>query len=132
MDTAGWSFVTLATATFIFRGNAVKLRALFGYTVLLITLAFPGVCLADTVWIDVRSPVEHTLDSIDGDLRITHSDIVPEVEALFPDKNTHIKLYCRSGGRAAQAAQALEDAGYQHVEAIGGIDDARSTRGIDE
>ena len=132
MDTARWSFVTLAKSTFILKETAVKLRALFGYTVLLITMTFPTFCLAETVWIDVRSQVEHTLDSIEGDVRITHSDIVPEVEALFPDKNTHIKLYCRSGGRAAQAAKALEDAGYQHVESIGGIDDARMSRGIDE
>ena len=110
----------------------MKLRTLFGYTALLISMTFPAFCLADTVWIDVRTQVEHAIDNIEGDLRISHSDIVPEVEMLYPDKNTEIKLYCRSGGRAEQAAKALEDAGYTHVESIGGIDDARISRGIDQ
>ena len=85
-------------------------------------------CLADTVWVDVRTPVEHAIDNIDGDIRISHTDIVPEVEKLFPDKNTQIKLYCRSGGRAGTAAQALKEAGYTDVENIGGINKAREAR----
>lgn len=110
----------------------MTLRTRFGNIVLLITMTFPAFCLAETVWIDVRTQVEHAIDNIEGDLRISHSDIVPEVEKLFPDKNTEIKLYCRSGGRAAQAAKALEDAGYKHVESVGGIDDARISHGIDQ
>jgi len=108
----------------------MKLNSLIRCTVLVMTLLFPTWCLAETVWIDVRTEVEHALDSIEGDLRISHSDIVPEVEKLFPDKNTEIKLYCRSGGRAAQAAKALQDAGYTHAESVGGIDDARVDRGL--
>lgn len=110
----------------------MKLKTLFAYAVLLISMTFPAFCLADTVWIDVRTEIEHTIDSIEGDPRISHSEIVPEVEKLFPDKNTEIKLYCRSGGRAEQAAKALEEAGYTHVESVGGIDDARMSRGIDQ
>ena len=88
--------------------------------------------LAETIWIDVRSELEHKVDSIEGDLRISHSDIVPEVQKLFPDKNTEIKLYCRSGGRAGEAANALKNAGYSDVESIGGIEDARKYRGIEQ
>jgi phage shock protein E len=85
---------------------------------------------AEDVWIDVRSYPEHALDNIEGDIRIVHSDVMEEVGTRFPDKNTHIKLYCRSGGRAAKAMEALQQAGYSNVENIGSIDQARQHRGL--
>jgi phage shock protein E len=108
----------------------MKFITVISGSLVLISLLFSNFTQAETVWIDVRSTLEHQLDSIEGDLRISHSEIVPEVEALFPDKETEIKLYCRSGGRAEAAAKALESAGYTHVESVGGIDDARTIRGI--
>lgn len=88
--------------------------------------------LAETVWIDVRSALEHKVDNIEGDTRITHTDIVPEVQTLYPDRATPIKLYCRSGGRAGKAEEALRAAGYTDVENVGGIGDARQRRGLAE
>jgi phage shock protein E len=81
-----------------------------------------------TVWIDVRSSVEHMVDSIEGDPLISHSEIVAEVTVLYPDTETEIKLYCLSGGRAGQAKLALEHAGYTNVSNVGGIEDARKLR----
>lgn len=81
-----------------------------------------------TVWIDVRSSVEHMVTSIEGDPLISHSDIVEGVSALYPDSDTQIKLYCLSGGRAEQAKVALEHAGYTNVSNVGGIEDARKLR----
>ena len=81
-----------------------------------------------TVWIDVRSSVEHMVDSIEGDPLISHSEIVDEVTVLYPDRDTEIKLYCLSGGRAEQAKTALEHAGYTNVSNAGGIEDARKLR----
>lgn len=80
------------------------------------------------VWIDVRSSVEHMVDSIEGDPLISHSDIVDEVTVLYPDRDTEIKLYCLSGGRAGQAKTALEHVGYTNVSNVGGIEDARKLR----
>lgn len=97
---------------------------------ILVALLFSNPCLAEIVWIDVRTDLEYRIDSIEGDLRIGHSDIVAEVEGLIPDKNAEIKLYCLSGGRADMAAQALERAGYTRVVSVGGIEDARDIRGI--
>ncbi|NND66645.1 MAG: rhodanese-like domain-containing protein [Halioglobus sp.] len=88
--------------------------------------------LADTVWVDVRSSLEHKIDNIEGDTRISHSDIVPEIEKLYPDRDTSIKLYCRSGGRAGKAEEALRAAGYTDVENVGGIGDARKRRSLAE
>jgi len=97
---------------------------------LLLLLVYGASAQPEAVWIDVRTPVEHALDSIDGDIRISHGDIVEEVTQLYPDKNTEIHLYCMSGGRAGKAAEALKEAGYTNVSNAGGIDDARKARGL--
>ena len=87
---------------------------------------------ADTVWIDVRTAVEHKIDNIEGDIRIPHGEIVQEVHKIFPDKGTEISLYCRSGARAGKAMSALKEAGYTNVSNMGGIDDARKERGLSQ
>ena len=38
---------------------------------------------AEAVWIDVRTAVEHSIDSIEGDIRISHGEIVQELTKLF-------------------------------------------------
>jgi phage shock protein E len=96
----------------------------------LIAMCFSSLSNADTVWIDVRSVVEHSIDNIEGDVRISDGDIVQEVSATFPDKSTEIRLYCRSGGRAENAKTALREAGYTKVSNVGGINDARKERGL--
>ncbi|MEH6517966.1 MAG: rhodanese-like domain-containing protein [Halioglobus sp.] len=87
---------------------------------------------ADAVWIDVRSMVEHSIDNIEGDIRMSDGDVVQEVGEIYPDKNTEIRLYCRSGGRAEKAMSALRKAGYTNVSNVGGINDARNERGLVE
>lgn len=100
--------------------------------VLLATCFVSSVSRAEALWIDVRSLPEHVVDNIEGDLRITHTDIVEEVTERFPDRDREIQLYCRSGGRAGVALQALLDAGYSNVSNAGGIEDARKSRGLVE
>ena len=85
---------------------------------------------ADIVWVDVRTAGEHKMDNIAGDIRIPHDKIVQEINKIFPDKNTDISLYCRSGVRAGKAMSALKKAGYTNVSNMGGIDDARKKRGL--
>lgn len=99
---------------------------------LLMAMTFSSMSNADAVWIDVRSLIEHSIDSIEGDVRISEGDIVEEVSELFPDKDTEIRLYCRSGGRAGRAMTALRDAGYTEISNVGGIEDARRERGLSE
>lgn len=86
--------------------------------------------MAEPVWIDVRSAEEHKLDNIEGDIRITHTDALPEVTNLYLNKDAEIHLYCRSGRRAGKAMSDLIQAGYTNVHNVGSIDDARQTRGI--
>lgn len=98
--------------------------------ILALGMLLSSIVYADSVWIDVRSLLENKIDSIEGDIRISHSDIVEEVNKLYPDKNTDIRLYCRSGGRAGKALLALNREGYNNVENVGSIDDARKARSI--
>lgn len=99
---------------------------------LVAAMSFSALIQADAAWIDVRSAVEHKIDHIEGDERIAHGEIVSKVNSLYPDKNTEIRLYCRSGGRAEKALIALEADGYTDVKNAGSIENARSERGIAE
>ena len=93
---------------------------------------FSSLSCAETVWIDVRSVIEHSIDNIEGDVRISHDEIVQGVNKMFPDKTTTIHLYCRSGGRAGKARLVLKEAGYMDVLNAGSISDARKVRGLSE
>ena len=107
-----------------------KFSAVLTLTVLLTSLLLSHLSIAAPVWIDVRSASEHTEDNIAGDIRITHTQVIQKVRQLFPDKNTAIKLYCRSGIRAEMALKALNQEGYTNVSNAGGIQDARKQRSI--
>ena len=106
------------------------LKTLRYMSLLLAVVGFCSLAQAETTWIDVRSAVEYNIDHIEGDARITHSDIVEQVSAAYPDKTTEISLYCRSGGRAGKATLALKEAGYTNVTNAGSIGDARDKRGL--
>ncbi|WP_245621496.1 MULTISPECIES: rhodanese-like domain-containing protein [Enterovibrio] len=96
----------------------------------LVAMLLSGVVHAEAVWIDTRSAAEHFFDHIPGDIRFSHTDIVNEVTALYPDKNQEIRLYCLSGVRSGKAMKALKAEGYQNVFNAGGIEDARAQRGL--
>lgn len=98
--------------------------------VFLMTFIFSSMIFADPVWIDVRTQDEYDQDHINGDIRISYDQIVPEIEKRFPDKNTEIYLYCRSGRRAGIAMSNLKEAGYDNVANKGGIEDARKVRNL--
>ena len=78
-----------------------------------------------TVWIDVRTLEEYNEDHIMNTEHIPHVDIAVQISDLDLDKDTPIKLFCRSGVRAGIAQTALQDLGYTNVENVGGIADAR-------
>jgi phage shock protein E len=106
----------------------VKIPTILCAVTLMIGILFSAISFADPVWIDVRSVLENKIDNIEGDIRISHSDIVEEVSRIYPDKNTDIRLYCFSGGRAGKALHSLKQAGYQNVQNVGSIGNARKVR----
>ena len=96
------------------------------------TIAFLAIVLSacsmfapQTVWIDVRSLDEYNEDHISNTEHIPHTEIAMQISDLDLDKDTPIKLFCRSGVRAGLAQTALQDLGYTNVENVGGIADAR-------
>lgn len=74
----------------------------------------------DYVILDVRTQEEFDQGHLPGAVLIPHDTINGEVSQL-PDKEQLILVYCRSGNRSKQAAQALAKAGYTHVKEFGGI-----------
>lgn len=106
----------------------------FIYTAFCIVLLF-FICTtanADTIWIDVRSVIEHKIDNIEGDSRVPYRDAVSLISKMHPNKDTPIRLYCYSGVRANKAMLALEAAGYTNISNAGGISDARKERGLSQ
>ncbi|MBQ5671583.1 MAG: rhodanese-like domain-containing protein [Oscillospiraceae bacterium] len=75
---------------------------------------------ADYVILDVRTQAEYDEGHIPGAVLVPHDTIKGDVPEL-PDKKQLILVYCRSGNRSKQAAQALADAGYESVVEFGGI-----------
>lgn len=70
--------------------------------------------------VDVRTPQEYKA----GHLPQSESLPLPrmsEMEALVPEKDTTIVVYCQSGARSAQAAAVLERMGYTKIINAGGI-----------
>lgn len=89
-----------------------------------------GLLSAEALWVDVRSEQEYQQSHIAGDLHIPYQSIVAGLEKDLIEKDTPIKLYCRSGGRAGKARKSLEDTGYTDVINAGGIDDVRKKRNL--
>lgn len=102
---------------------------LFKNFFIVVSLLFSSLAMAETVWVDVRSAGEYQQDHIKGDIRISYSEILPKIAALYPNKDTDIRLYCRSGRRAGVAKSILLKAGYKNISNLGGIERVKSLRG---
>jgi len=105
-------------------------KKILNTTLALLLFVCPILVQAETIWIDVRSPAEYKVNHIKGDLLIPHTEILEEVSKLFPNHETEIHLYCRSGNRAGKAKAVLNKAGYKNVLNDGSIENARKVRGL--
>lgn len=70
--------------------------------------------------IDVREPDEWAEGYAYGALLISRGDIAERIGSAVPDKNAAIVTYCRSGKRAAMAAETLAELGYTKVVSMQG------------
>lgn len=77
--------------------------------------ADPGALL-----LDVRTPGEYASGHIPHSRNLPLADI-GRIVAEAPRKETHIYVYCLSGGRSRQAEALLRQLGYANVYNIGGI-----------
>ena len=78
---------------------------------------------AKGVWIDVRSAEEFNAGHLQDAVNIPHDQILARIQAVSPDKNAPVNLYCRSGRRAEAALNELKNAGYTNVTNHGGYED---------
>ncbi len=70
--------------------------------------------------VDVRSPEEFRSGHIPGAINLP-LDSLSRADALLPDKQAPVYLYCASGGRSGMAVGQLSRMGYQDVKNIGGV-----------
>lgn len=74
-----------------------------------------GCCL-----VDVREPVEHAEDHIDGSKLIPLGQLEKRIGEI--DQNAQVVVMCRSGKRGMEALRKLEGLGFQDVKNLeGGI-----------
>ena len=73
--------------------------------------------------LDVRTEEEYAQGHIPGAVLIPDYEIEQNAEKILTDKNQMILVYCRSGRRSKNAAQALFELGYTDIREFGGIID---------
>ena len=73
------------------------------------------------VILDVRTEEEYRTGHIKGAVLLPLDRLEREAEAVLPDKNAEILVYCRSGRRSAEAGTILVGLGYTKVADFGGI-----------
>ena len=75
------------------------------------------------VILDVRTEEEYAQGHIPGAILIPDYEIETKAEEILTDKDQVILVYCRSGQRSKNAAQALLELGYTDIREFGGIID---------
>ena len=80
--------------------------------------------------IDVRTPAEHASGHLEDALLldVTGGDLQAAIPTLDP--NAEYLVYCRSGNRAGQAIDLLEDAGFTDLTNLGSLEDAAAATGL--
>lgn len=78
------------------------------------------------VLVDVREADEYAAGHLTGALHISRGMLEFKFSAnpALQSRDLKIVLYCKTSGRAALAAMALQDMGYLHVQSIAGGFDA--------
>jgi len=74
------------------------------------------------VLVDVREPDEYRSGHIPGSVNVPRGllEFKLSSDAALADRGLRFVIYCKSSGRAALAAAAMNDMGYLHVKSIAG------------
>jgi len=75
---------------------------------------------AGATLIDVREQVEWDAGHIPGAVFLPLGQLVDEIAAAVPDKDTEIILQCRSGARSGRGTAQLQALGYTNVVNLAG------------
>ena len=78
---------------------------------------------SEYIILDVRTDEEFIEGHIPGAILIPDYEITASANAMLPNKDQLILVYCRSGRRSKLAAETLSELGYTNVKEFGGIID---------
>ena len=92
-------------------------------------------------YLDVRTPEEYGAGHVPGakncpfvffvgPTKQPNASFLPDVAAMFPDKDTPIVVGCKSGARSTASIGALEQAGYTNLINLDGGFDAWVAAGL--
>lgn len=68
--------------------------------------------------VDVRTKKEYNSGYIKSAINIPEETVYEEIPKKFPDKGTHIYLYCDTGYRGATVTRLLRSMGYENASNI--------------
>lgn len=79
--------------------------------------------------IDVRTPKEYKAGHLDGatNIHLYDQDFNDRINKLDKDKTVYV--YCKAGGRSAEAVESLKLNGFQHIVELKGGTDAWTEAG---
>lgn len=79
--------------------------------------------------IDVRTPKEYSAGHIEGatNIHLYDKDFNQRIEKLDKDKTVYV--YCKAGGRSAEAVETLQLNGFKHIVELDGGTDAWTEAG---
>ena len=83
-----------------------------------------------TAVIDVRTPEEFATGHLDGAINIDWQGATFFDEIAPFDPTGMYIIYCRSGNRAGQAIDALNDMGFVNLTNAGSVNDAAAATGL--
>ncbi|HEY4089069.1 MAG TPA: rhodanese-like domain-containing protein [Bryobacteraceae bacterium] len=70
--------------------------------------------------VDTREDNEFAAAHVKGAIHLSRGIIERDIEATYPDKSTHMVLYCGGGFRSALVAESLQKMGYTNVISLDG------------
>src|SRR5881396_3642053 len=74
----------------------------------------------EPVVVDIREQNEWDEGHIPGAVHVPRGNLESRIEAVLPDRDRPVLLYCAAGSRSAFAAKTLEELGYEHVSSLSG------------
>lgn len=83
------------------------------------------------VLVDVREDREFDAGHVKGAVHLGKGVIERDVEAMYPDKDTTLVLYCGGGFRSALVADNLQKMGYKNPVSLDGGWRALQTSGLE-
>lgn len=79
---------------------------------------------SDTVFIDVRTPMEYDMGHVPGCIHIPLDEIPVRWKEIEGIGQKQAIFYCRSGNRSGQAVMFLKQFGVENLHNGGGLEDA--------